>query len=202
MSKESTKSRSQAASGSLAGNGGGMSDSSGTQEDGSGPMAGVANLAHEAADQVKHAASSGASSVKRQVSDALDRQVSSGADMISQVASSTRRAADDLERQVPQLAGMIRTMANTADTYAEDLRNKSVEDIIRSASDFTRRQPAMVFGFAAMAGFLAFRLLKAAPDERTDQSRSSDMAGDRPGDIGYGHGSAETRMGGSGDHVY
>lgn len=31
------------------------------------------------------------------------------------------------------------------------------------ASDFTRKQPALVFGLASLAGFLAFRVLKSSP---------------------------------------
>jgi hypothetical protein len=145
----------------------------------SGIASGAAHLAHEAADSVMHAASTGASSVKRQVTEVLDKQVASGADVISRVASSTRRTADDLEREVPQLAGVIRSVADTVDTYADDLKDKSMEDIVRSASDFTRRQPAAVFGFAAITGFLLFRALKSA----SEHSRMSDM-GDRD-DMGY-----------------
>jgi hypothetical protein len=35
-----------------------------------------------------------------------------------------------------------------------------VDELIGGASDFTRRQPAVVFGLAAVAGFLALRTLK------------------------------------------
>lgn len=193
MSKQSTKSRSSSTS--SGGNGGGTT---GTRDENSaGMMAGASHLAHEAADSVMDAASSGASSVKRQVTQALDRQVASGADVISQVASSTRRAADDLERDVPQLAGVIRTMADKVDTYAGDLKTKSVDDLVRSASDFARRQPAAVFGFAAIAGFLAYRMLTTASGHE-ERSRSSDMRRYRS-DMGY-RGSDST-MGESGDYV-
>jgi hypothetical protein len=47
--------------------------------------------------------------------------------------------------------------------YAEDLRDQSVDQLVRTASAFTRRQPAMVFGLAALAGFLALRTLKSTP---------------------------------------
>lgn len=166
----------------------------------SGMMAGASNLAHEAADTVMHAASTGAGSVKRQVTEALDKQVASGADMISRVASSTRRAADDLEQEVPQLAGMIRTVADKVDTYADDMKHQSIEDIVRSASDFARRQPAAVFGFAALAGFLMFRALKNA----SEHGRSSDGMRYKPdmpvADMGYRRTSAGN-LGGLGEHI-
>jgi hypothetical protein len=43
------------------------------------------------------------------------------------------------------------------------LRDQSVDQLIGKASDFTRRQPALVFGLAALAGFFAVRTVKSAP---------------------------------------
>ena len=34
---------------------------------------------------------------------------------------------------------------------------------MRTASDFTRRQPALVFGLASLAGFVLLRVLKSNP---------------------------------------
>jgi hypothetical protein len=195
VSKQSTKSRSSSIS--SGGNGGGGAGKQ--DENQSGMMAGASNLAHEAADSVMHAASSGASSVKRQVTQALDKQVASGADVISQVASSTRRAADDLEREVPQLAGVVRSMADKVDTYADDLKTKSVDDLVRSASDFARRQPAAVFGFAAIAGFLVYRMLTTASEQSERRRSVSDMGSYPSRDRGY-RGSAGN-MGESGDYI-
>ncbi|WP_274630161.1 hypothetical protein [Arvimicrobium flavum] len=121
-------------------------------------------MAHQATDTIMQAASEGATTISRQMSGLLDRQVGSGADMIHQVASSTRLAADDLDANLmPQVAGMVRTVADRIDTYADDIRDKSVEQILGTASELTRRQPAVVFGFAALAGFLAFRALGSIP---------------------------------------
>ena len=39
----------------------------------------------------------------------------------------------------------------------------SWDDLIKKASDFTRKQPALMFGLASLAGFLAFRVLKSSP---------------------------------------
>jgi hypothetical protein len=41
---------------------------------------------------------------------------------------------------------------------------------VRSVSDLTRRQPALVFGLAAAAGFLMFRTLKSATDDTRSPS--------------------------------
>jgi hypothetical protein len=53
-------------------------------------------------------------------------------------------------------------LADKVEGYAEDFQDQTVDHLIRSASDFTRRQPALVFGLAAVAGFFIFRTMKSA----------------------------------------
>ena len=101
--------------------------------------------------------------VTAQVKQLLDRQVGSGADMMGHVAGAVKRAAQELDRDAPQLAGMVRTAAEQMNGYADGLRDQSVEQLTRAASDFTRRQPAVVFGLAALAGFCVLRTLKSSP---------------------------------------
>ena len=48
------------------------------------------------------------------------------------------------------------------DGYAEGLQDQTVEQLTQRASDFTRRQPALVLGLAAVAGFFMFRTWKSA----------------------------------------
>jgi hypothetical protein len=123
----------------------------------------ASSIASDAAGKAKEAASETAATVTGQVKTLLDNQVGSGADMVGHVAGAVKRAAQELDRNAPQLAGLVRTAADRMDTYADGLRDQSVDQIVRAASDFTRRQPAMVFGLAALAGFFALRTLKSAP---------------------------------------
>ena len=110
----------------------------------------------------KEAASEVASTIGGHVKDLLDTQLGSGADIIGQLGSSAKRAAEDLEQNAPQLAGLVRGVADRIEGYADDLRDQTVDDVLRSASNFTRRQPALVFGLAALAGFFALRTLKSS----------------------------------------
>jgi hypothetical protein len=73
-----------------------------------------------------------------------------------------KTAAQDMERGNPMLADLMRGLAHNVDAYADALENRTVEQLIKAGSDFTRRQPALVFGLAAVAGFLAFRTFKNA----------------------------------------
>jgi hypothetical protein len=101
-----------------------------------------------------------ATPVTSQVQDALDQQVVRGARTITNVARSARRAADELETDAPQIAGLVRGVADRVEEYSRSLETQSVTDIYQSASDFTRRQPAVVFSVAALAGFFVLRTFR------------------------------------------
>jgi len=126
-------------------------------------MSKVSDAAQQAAATAKQTAADATSSITTQVKELLDRQVGTGADMVGHFAHSAKRAAEDLDQNAPQLAGLVRLLADRVDGYADDLRDQSVDQLLRAATDFTRRQPALVFGAAALAGFFLFRAVKAAP---------------------------------------
>jgi hypothetical protein len=105
----------------------------------------------------------------------LNEQIGSGATSAGRLADAMRVAAGDLSRESPLLASVVRTLAGNVDGYAERLENQTVEQLTKTASDYTRRQPALVFGLAAVAGFFAFRTFRNAqsvsspPIQATDQ---------------------------------
>jgi hypothetical protein len=123
----------------------------------------VADAAQQAGDQAKETAASLASDAGQKAKGLLSMQVSAGADLAGHVAKSARCAADNLDQNAPQLAGLVRGAAERVEEFSRDMRGQTVEDLVRTASDFTRRQPALVFGLASLAGFLAFRVLKSSP---------------------------------------
>jgi hypothetical protein len=92
----------------------------------------------------------------------LNDQLGVGAQSANRFAGSMRVAADDLEHENPMLARLVRGFAHNVDHYADRLEDQTVEQLAKSASDLTRRQPAMMFGLAALAGFFAFRTFKSA----------------------------------------
>ena len=118
------------------------------------------------------------SNLTSQMQGVLDQQVVKGAKMMSNVANSTRRAADELQTDAPQLAGLVRGMADRLQDYSRNLENQSAADMYRAASDFTRQQPAVVFGLAALAGFLALRTFRSSSSEyRTPKSARMNTTG-------------------------
>src|SRR5262245_27998155 len=121
----------------------------------------VADVAQQAGTQVKEAATSLASDAQQKAKGLLKMQVTSGVDLAGHVARSALCAADNLDRNAPQLADLVRGAAERVEEFSHDLHGQTVEDLVRTVLDFTRRQPALVFGLASVAGFLAFRVLKS-----------------------------------------
>ena len=125
--------------------------------------ASLSEAAQQATEKAKQSALDVAGTVTNQVKGLLDGQVASGAEMIGHLAKSTRRAADELDRDAPQLAGLVRGVAVQIDSLADTMRDQTADELLRTASDFTRRKPALVFGLASLAGFFVLRVLKSAP---------------------------------------
>jgi len=48
--------------------------------------------------------------------------------------------------------------------FSRTLHAKSVDELVETATSYARRQPAMLFGAAAVAGFALFRLFKSADE--------------------------------------
>jgi hypothetical protein len=132
-----------------------------TRTPGSDTLSQVSNAAQSATSTARKAASE--ATITDQVKELLDSQLASGVEMVGHLGNSAKRAAADLDRNAPQLAGLVRGVGDRIESYADDMRDQSVDELFRSASNFTRRQPALVFGLAALAGFFAFRTIKSTP---------------------------------------
>jgi hypothetical protein len=144
----------------------------------------VSDAAQQAGSQAKDAAASLASDAGQKAKGFLNMQVASGSDLAGHVARSVRSAADSLDPNAPQLASLARGAAERVEQFSRDLRGQTVEDLVRTASEFTRRQPALVFGLASLAGFLAFRVLKSSspPAGEFRMHKNNSPEGGRLGD--------------------
>jgi ElaB/YqjD/DUF883 family membrane-anchored ribosome-binding protein len=141
----------------------------------------ASDAARNAGAKIKQTASDTASTVADQVKTLLDRQIGSGVHVAGQFASSAKLAADDLNPQSPFLAGIVRSFADRIEGYSKDLHDQTLDQVIRTASDFTRRQPTLVFSLAAVAGFLLYRTMKTAQRDVSSPSI-------QPQDYGQYHG--------------
>ena len=67
-----------------------------------------------------------------------------------------------MEKQAPQVARMVRSAADSVERVSTDVRDQSVNDLVKSLSDFAQRQPKVFFGCGVVAGLLLSRLLRGS----------------------------------------
>ena len=147
-------------------------------------IARASSVARDAGTKAKEAASETATTMTDQVKGLIDKQIGSGATMAGHFANSIKLAANDLGKQSPALAGFVHQFADKVEVYAEDMQDRTVEQLVRTASDYTRRQPALVFGLAAVAGFFLFRTFRNASDPTSAPSIQPAQAWDQEQDHG------------------
>jgi hypothetical protein len=149
------------------GSGAGISHGAGAAEDKTrlGTQAGAAlskvtEVAQQAGSQVKHTATSLANEASERIQGFIDQKIASGADFMGSIGRSARAAAEALDPDAPQLAGLVRGVGDSVTDFAETVRGQSPQALFETASDFARRNPALVFGAAAVCGFALARVLQ------------------------------------------
>jgi len=101
----------------------------------------------------------------------LDQQVARGATVMNSVANSAKRAADEFAADTPQIAELVRGVADRVEQYSRSLEQKSAADLYEDAAEFTRQRPGVVFGTAALVGFLALRAFRSSSTQSASRRR-------------------------------
>jgi len=131
----------------------------------------------EASDAAKDVA---AETVEKFQGEAREQQ-RSGADFIERFAGNVREAARAFESEAPFAARGINSAAEYVEDAAEKIRNGSFRDLVDGATDFAKRQPAAFLGISVLAGFAAFRFLKASGGQTSSSQRRNTERGDALG---------------------
>lgn len=142
------------------------------------------------ADKIKEGASSltdTAREVANQAGDKLKEAAaerkSAGADYVGNLAEAIRRASREFDSELPMAGQYIRRAASQVENVAESMRTGDLNDLMRKAQSFARRQPTAFLGMAALAGFAAVRFLKSSSSENS--SGDSDASRGRTTEAGY-----------------
>jgi hypothetical protein len=98
--------------------------------------------------------------------DFADRQKSAGASRLDDMARAVHGAADELNGQMPLAAEFAHAAASRLERGAGALRDHTMRQLVGDLNAFGRRDPLMMFGGAAVAGFALSRLLKSAAHAR------------------------------------
>jgi hypothetical protein len=136
--------------------------------------------ASDFADAAKDVASQATDKLK----DAVNERKSSGAEYVGNLADTMRRAAREFDTDLPIAGTYIRKAAEQVKGVSEGIQNGNLNDLVRSAQSFARRQPTAFLGLAVLAGFGVVRFLKSSA-ENESQSENSSTGSHRTTTQGY-----------------
>lgn len=134
----------------------------------------VKGTAADLAAQAREAASQAASEGARKASRFAESQKDLAADQIAKVSEAAHAAADRLNDTSPQMARYAHEMASGIDRFAGRIRERSIGDLVRQASDYARRDPAVFMAGTVLVGFMLTRFLKSGA-ERAERERDDRM---------------------------
>jgi hypothetical protein len=138
--------------------------------------------ARDAADQARQAALQ----AREAATSIVQQQKDYGAEQMEGLARAAHGAAEQLEEQLPMAAHYVHDAAARLEQASATLRERSIEELLGSVTQFARSQPAVLFGGAIVAGFALSRFLKAS--RPTDTYSHYGMATPRTRDTGMGDG--------------
>jgi hypothetical protein len=121
----------------------------------------------DATERLKAKASNLREQAEERARSMAERQKRAGAERVGSMARAVRDAAGNLEREMPAAAEFIQNAARQIEEKSADYRDRSIDEIFSEVAAFARRQPALFFGGALLAGFVLSRFLKSSPPERS-----------------------------------
>jgi ElaB/YqjD/DUF883 family membrane-anchored ribosome-binding protein len=104
------------------------------------------------------------------------RSVQAG-DQIHAVGQALRAGVDELRTDGKGAsADVVEVLARRADDLGAYLQSTNADRILDDIESFARRRPWLTAGAAAVAGFVASRVVKASSDRRYERSSSAGLA--------------------------
>lgn len=140
-----------------------------TSDHASSVQEGMGALTTETATQVREAAAGVKEQVRQQAFGQVTTQKERAADGLEMVVGLLRQASQQVsEQDQAPVAVSIDGVADRIDAWSETLRTQDVSELVDSARELARRQPALFAGGAFVAGFLAVRFLKSSPPSASE----------------------------------
>lgn len=149
----------------------------------------IKEAAKTATRAVKEQASEFAADVGHELSKTAEAQKMRGVEAIQGFARAIDSAAAQLEHQSPQIARSVREAAHKVEGLSNNISNRSIDELLKAATELARRQPMLFIGGAVAAGFALSRFLKSSANGDREQARSSHGAMSSTGSQGGGMGS-------------
>jgi ElaB/YqjD/DUF883 family membrane-anchored ribosome-binding protein len=115
----------------------------------------------------KEQASEFAAGIGSELGKTAEGQKARGVETLQCFVRAIGSAAGELESQSPKVAQSVRQAASKVGNLSDTISNRSVDELLKAATDLARSQPLAFMGGAALAGFALSRFLKSS-------SRNSD----------------------------
>jgi hypothetical protein len=138
--------------------------------------------AYKFVDAAQDVASQSADKLKESVAD----KKGAGADYVGKVADTIRRAASEFDTDLPIVGTYMRKAASQVESVSDSIRMGELNDVVRNAQDFARRQPTAFLGLVALAGFAAIRFLKSSSATTPSATKAATPTSTVNNNAGYG----------------
>ena len=127
-------------------------------------------------EQAKEQAQEVTEKAKNQARDQLRSQINERStqigDQAAMAAKAVRRGSEQLRSEGNERAAdVIDAVADRGDRFGAYLRRADGDQILRDVEEFARKQPWLMVGGSAVAGFLASRFMKATSRDRFQRVR-------------------------------
>ncbi len=128
--------------------------------------AGLRDTAQTATDAIRQQAAQFAGDVGHELSRTGEAQKARGVEAIRGFARAIDSAAEELKPQSPVVARTVHEAARSVEGLSDNLSNRNVSELIESATQLARSQPALFIGGSVAAGFALARFLKSSARQR------------------------------------
>jgi hypothetical protein len=152
----------------------GSRPSSASTESPSSLGSGLKDTAKTATDAVRQQAAQFAQDVGHELERTGESQKARGVDALRRFARAIDSAAAELESQSPAVARPVHDAARKVSALSDNLSRRDIHELIDSATQLARAQPALFIGGSVAAGFALARFLKSSSRQRS-ASRSGSM---------------------------
>jgi hypothetical protein len=152
----------------------------------------VKQTARSAGQAMREQASTLASEIGQELNKSVEAQKRRGLETVRSFVGAVNTAAEELEQQSPQVARYVRDAAEGLQSLSRNIEGRSLNDLVRSATDLARSNPTLFMIGAVAAGFALARFMKSSvpSEEGSRQGYEGDYAGtelSQETEIAYGN---------------
>jgi hypothetical protein len=108
--------------------------------------------------------------LKEKALEVASEKKDAGADQLQLLARAMQGASEAVQGDVPYVAGYIKSLSGSLEKVSADIRERDLDELGQTMTDFAKRNPALVFGGAILAGLALSRFLKSSSAPSTHTS--------------------------------